>query len=92
MEIISNLDGGKYIIKILNDNKTYNLIKDEQYITEFNLLRKADLNIINLILSKYEKLNLKQIEDEMDDKIDTSIDEDNEISSNSDSKKKLKHL
>ena len=87
MEIISNLDGGKYIIKILNDNKTYNLIKDEQYITEFNLLRKADLNIINLILSKYEKLNLKQIEDEMDDKIDTSIDEDNEISSNSDSKK-----
>ena len=92
MEIISNLDGGKYIIKILNDNKTYNLIKDEQYITEFNLLRKADLNIINFILSKFEKLNLKQIEDEMDDKIDTSIDEDNEISSNSDSKKKLKHL
>ena len=50
MEIISNLDGGKYIIKVLNDNKIYNLKKGEQYIVGFNLLRKADLNLINLIL------------------------------------------
>ena len=46
MEIISNLDGGKYIIKVLNDNITYNIKKGEQYIVGFNLLRKADLNLI----------------------------------------------
>ena len=68
----------------MHDNKTYNLKIGEQYISEFNLLRKADLNIIILILSNYEKLNIKQLESEKDDKIDTSNDNDNEISSNSD--------
>ena len=89
MEIISNLDGGKYIIKVLNDNNTYNIKKGEQYIVGFNLLRKADLNLINLILSNHEKLNINQIENEKDDKIDTSDDEVNEISSDSDSNAKI---
>ena len=89
MEIISNLDGGKYIIKVLNDNNTYNIKKGEQYIVGFNLLRKADLNLINLILSNHEKLNINQIENEKDEIIDTSDDEVNEMSSDSDSNAKI---
>ena len=85
---MSQLDGGNYTIKILNDYIDYNLHKDEVYEVPLNLLKKCDTetfdNIIKLNIldnKSYKNAINNEIHENLSD-ISSCNEEDNLIASN----------
>ena len=78
---MSQLDGGNYTIKILNDYIDYNLHKDEVYEVPLNLFKKCDTETFDNII-KLNKLDNKSYKNIINNEIDENLSD--TISSNKD--------